>query len=69
VVWLFENKLTQCDEGWRQLNQLYKPLLELLFEKPVSGVLVCKHLTEIPKKLITSLDDVEDGSTFHWLGN
>lgn len=58
VVWpdfilCFECKLSQCPEGFSQISQLYRPLLEKIYSRPVSGVLVCKFLTEEPKEQVS----------------
>src|SRR6185503_18873539 len=45
AVICFEAKLTQCEAGRLQIQQLYRPLLRQLYSCPVVGVLVCKNLT------------------------
>ena len=65
-VLIFETKLTQTDAAWEQLDGLYGPLLESLFRKPVRKVQVCKNLRVDTGTLITRLEDIYSGCTFHW---
>lgn len=43
-VLLFECKLTQTEEAEAQLNFLYAPLLQHLYQKPVLKIQVCKNI-------------------------
>lgn len=54
-ILLLECKLTQTEEAERQLQGLYKPVLEWIFHKPVVTVQVCKNLRYKPKNEIQSL--------------
>jgi hypothetical protein len=72
-VLLFECKRTGTLNGKLQLEGLYKPVLELIFARPVRCCLVCKHTAvetpgpffETPEAFIAS--EAEFG-TWHWLG-
>lgn len=56
VVLLLEVKLTLTDSGWTQMEQLYCPLLEKLYERPVTTVQVCKNLRGFkPEGLVEGL--------------
>jgi len=82
VVWLgpdytlvFEVKLTDTPAALTQILKLYKPVLELVYGKPVRGVVVTKNLTKdtLPQTLTTNLDDaliLAQGTipVYHWLG-
>ena len=73
AVVVFECKLTQCVAGVDQIRQLYRPLLESIYKRPVIGVLVCKWLVKEPDHLILDPRDAlsfvtEDIFTWHWLG-
>jgi len=72
-VTVFEVKLTQCPAGELQISQLYRPLLECIYQRPVIGVLVCRTLWYKPQALILNPEDAlrieSDGVlTLHWLG-
>lgn len=67
-VLLFECKLTQTEEAWRQLRSLYGPLLAHIFERPIISVQVCHNLTSTPPIIITSPSSSKDGAILHWLG-
>jgi hypothetical protein len=44
-VIVLEAKHTWVASGHRQITELYKPVLEKVYKKPVIGILVCKNLT------------------------
>jgi hypothetical protein len=72
-VLVAEIKLTQCAAGEDQIRQLYRPLLERIFRRPVVGVLVCRGLIFEPGALIEKPEDVIGVIdprifTWHWLG-
>lgn len=46
-VLLFESKLTQCN-CVDQINGLYRPVVELAFDRPVIATQVCKNLVKDP---------------------
>lgn len=66
---LFECKLTGKDEAWRQLRDLYSPLLEEFYSRPVICVQVCKNIRpeSRPVDLVQTWAEVADGCTFHWI--
>lgn len=43
---VFESKLTQTFDAIKQINGLYRPVVELALKKPVIGVQVCKNLVK-----------------------
>ena len=45
---VFETKLTQVAEAVRQINLLYRPVLEFHYGLPFIGVQVCKNLRTDP---------------------
>ena len=62
-------KLTQTEDGYRQLALLYRPLLRRIYRLPVLGILVCKNLIEEPRNPISSpmeVMDLMENSTFTW---
>ncbi|MCF6238468.1 MAG: hypothetical protein L3J79_06610, partial [Candidatus Marinimicrobia bacterium] len=44
VVFCFEIKRSATPAAWSQLELLYRPLLKMLFNKPVVTIQVCKFL-------------------------
>lgn len=51
---LMECKLTQSDSAEAQMQSLYLPLLQHLYELPIVCLQVCKNLRYVPEKLIES---------------
>lgn len=45
---VFESKLTQTFGAVEQINNLYRPVLELIFSRPFLGVQCCKNLVIDP---------------------
>lgn len=73
LVFILECKLTQCEEAWRQLRSLYKPVVETVFQRPSITIQVCKHLRYMPAGMVESIAEVmdspKDGNlTWHFLG-
>ena len=72
AVVLFESKLTQADCR-KQVNKLYRPVLELCFNRPVIAVQVCKNL-KARENILVELERVVDLKasskiwTHHFLG-
>jgi hypothetical protein len=70
----FECKLTLCEAGRLQIQELYRPLLRALFGLPVVGVLMCRNLTCDPgAALVTDPHDLltteaEHEYVWHFLG-
>lgn len=66
-VILFECKLTQTHVAFLQMDELYKPILRKIYGKPVTGVQVCKHLTERGRS-ITDVREalIRPGSNLLW---
>ena len=70
---VFEVKLTQHPNGLQQIHQLYRPLLGFIYEKPVTGILICRNLVTSPGRWGISdpelvLDDTSGNTyTWHWL--
>lgn len=54
AVVVLEAKLSWCPEGHTQLEQLYRPLIEMAFRKPMVGLVICKHLIPECKGAIAS---------------
>lgn len=44
---LFECKLTETGRGYDQLEDLYSPLLEEIYLRPVVRILTCKNLARL----------------------
>ena len=58
-IWLFECKLTHNGEARLQLENLYMPLLEHIFDREVYCVQVFKNLrSKNPPRLYYSLNDI-----------
>lgn len=74
AVLCFEIKLTLCEAGRLQLQELYRPLLRAVFGLPVVGVLMCKNLTCDPGAvLVRDPSDllktcVEHEYVWHYIG-
>jgi hypothetical protein len=75
VVLVFECKLSETGQGRRQIEDLYKPLLEHIFERPIRGIVVARHLTREtrPEAVVGTLGSafaLAAGGvpTLHWLG-
>ena len=72
-ILLYENKLTYRRNVWAQLEALYVPVLEEVFELPCRVFAVCKYLTEkAPIERLTSVEDsLKPGGPksglIHWL--
>jgi len=68
-ILLIECKLTQIELAWVQLDYLYRPLLEALFEKPVHSVLACKNLIGFDdNSVVHKVENLKNGVTWHWAG-
>ena len=68
---LLEIKLTQTESAEIQLRDLYRPILEWIYKKPVVMVQVCKNLRYRPKNEIQALRDATKPGvlyTYHCLG-
>lgn len=77
-VLVLESKYTWTPDGQRQLDWLYRPVVERVWAKPMLGVVVCKTLVaEMPREvqvvgdLGAAIDAAWHGRTvvLHWLGN
>lgn len=69
---LMEVKLTGGPHGKAQMEHLYKPLLEKIFNRRVRCLLICKYKTdETPGPMVGSVDEFiaggESFATLHWL--
>ncbi len=65
---LLECKLSQTKRAWPQLNGLYAPLLQHIFDLPVTSIQVCKNLYEDDGSIIAGFDEIYTGATWHWIG-
>lgn len=68
-VLLVECKLTETWVGFSQIDLLYRPILEAVYGKPVTGVMACKHLTtRVNPRLITDVRSAlrVPGANFVW---
>jgi hypothetical protein len=77
AVAVFEAKYTWVPEGHSQISQLYRPVLEMVYGRPVIGVVVCKVLVPGMPRAVRVTATVADAisSAFggapcvlHWLG-
>lgn len=76
AILVLEAKLSWTFEGHQQIDQLYRPLCEEIWQKPVFGIVVTKHLRNLPRSfavvrdLRTGLEAARDGQSvvLHWLG-
>lgn len=76
AIVVLECKLTETQVAYSQLTQLYQPVLQRAYGKPVLGIVVCKHLTPETelKRVVTSADAALARAQFgeipilHWLG-
>lgn len=74
LVFILECKLTYTEWAWSQLRELYKPVVEKVFERPSIVVQVCRNLHYLPSGMIGSLqeliDNPKDGNNvWHILGD
>lgn len=68
VVIVIECKLTQADGAESQCCELYKPLLERIFQKPVICIQVFKNLRyEIRGKMLNDFSDLLTLTEGYWL--
>lgn len=65
-VLLFECKLSQKASAWDQMRFLYVPLLEHLFQLPITCVQVCKNLRCDDGTIVLDFQEISDGKTFLW---
>lgn len=65
-ILLFECKLTQTPEAWRQIRGLYGPILSFYFGLPVEGVQVCRRVVDCPDPIFR-FEEVRDGATWLWI--
>ena len=69
-VYVFEVKLTHTQQAFRQLQDLYEPLVRGYFRRPVTLIEICKTLT--PDKNLRLIKDLSEASangrvyTIHW---
>jgi len=72
----FECKLTETLAGYSQLEKLYKPLLQAIYERPIVLVLTCKNLSRLDLRR-TEANSLREALlapatkgviTFQWLG-
>jgi hypothetical protein len=54
-VLVIEAKLTDTDEGRAQIEQLYSPVLQMHYRRPIRGVLVCKNLRQGSGNIVPDL--------------
>lgn len=66
-VLVLECKLTQTSVAWGQMHELYKPVLEHMYKRPVTCVQVCKHVVD-RTPTISELSEAlaKPGSYFLW---
>ncbi len=72
-VILLEVKLTGGAYGKLQMLWLYKPILEVVYRKPVRCLLVCRNPTQgCPEPFVDSVEAFLAGelelATWHWMG-
>lgn len=76
---IVECKLTETQQGRKQIAELYAPVVSKVFGKPVAGIVVTRHLTrDTEAALVTgSINDAlgyiaQAGAkympTLHWIG-
>lgn len=76
AIWVLEAKYTWTEAGHRQIDRLYKPVLEKALDKPCFGMVVAKVLTSamtvtsICRGLEEAMESARAGEKvcFHWLG-
>ena len=71
-VLLLEVKLTQTESAEGQMSELYKPVLEALYSRPVVMVQICKNLRYPPRAEISALHQACSSTrfyTYHCLGD
>ncbi len=76
AIYVLESKYTWKRTANGQIANLYKPVLEMVFGKPVRGIVVCKVLTsETPRgSICRTLDEAKARAAgplpvvLHWIG-
>ena len=66
-ILLLEVKLTQTENGWAQMEDLYEPLLHHIYGLPVHQCLVCQNLRWTPDILVDAADEIQHAGTWHFL--
>lgn len=74
-MYVIESKLTDTLAAQAQIDQLYRPVLEMAFHKQVRGIVVVRHLTPTSDtgRVVDSLADAMQYMNgkmpiLHWLG-
>lgn len=74
-VVVFETKLTQTFQAIKQINGLYRPVVEKVWARPVIGVQICKNLVKDPgpglvrnPRVIPSFAPSDRVWTLHYIG-
>jgi hypothetical protein len=70
AVLVLECKYTWLPSGRLQIEELYRPVLEKVYKRPVVGAVVCKVLVAgMDQPVASSLEDaLRCGGVWHWLG-
>lgn len=66
-ILLLEAKLTQTQNGWDQMEELYEPLLHFIYGLPVYQCLVCQNLRWNPERLADAVEELGHNATWHFL--
>lgn len=74
MVVIIECKLTQTNLAFPQLTELYLPLTEMIWQRPVFCILACKNLVRVPRLEIEHPKDLIENPrngvwTWHYLGH
>lgn len=67
LVILIECKLTQTNRAWPQMRELYKPILELVYEKPVVCIQACRNVRDPDSNIVAHINRAKDGDTWHYV--
>ena len=69
ALFCLEAKLTQKLQGRLQIDELYRPLLSRIYQKPVVGILVCKNLTRDPGqwKISNPMEVLDETRELTWM--
>jgi len=71
-IYLVECKLTDNKEAWQQIELLYTPILQFIYQMPIRGIVVAKQLHSGSLWICDTLTNAKQSPfprpVLHWLG-
>jgi hypothetical protein len=68
---ILECKLANWQEAWEQLDELYIPVLSMVFNEPIIPIVMVKHVQNgcpIVEKITEAVAHARDKPVVHWIG-